>query len=663
MASGRWQLALAGAKHAARHRTLARFQSGDSASQNAEYDQSVQGFVRYMDQVKGLRLLITGYVDAITNAFGKAGRMVEVIVKLTEEDAGIMALQATRLRSIVARIQATIKRRLAPELETVLMSELNEQLTTYKEVTQRMSARLRIVAEANHYSDKCDRLRQVEERAPEKAQREKIIRNADKKQQALRLLEEETQVLMQTFAGFMENRKYLMTTRCTWLVRVFQTFFGEVTQVHMNTDEDAADALLDVGVEKESTRGATVASRRLSLAFQASSASVTTSARNVGSIASRASQRISMAVRHKSVFQGSADGVSELSDGSYEIAMQNYYRNYASINSLRRAMKDFLAAMQNSMVQLGKLAQGVAELAVVTDPEDTRSVSQGFVSAVSRGQTLLGNQYIDQIQTECIDMVSRELESYTEVRALASRRNQTALEASHYAGKVKSLREKAGSDEEKLQRNQSKYEQALRQLEGETEQIMQLLASFDDMRRRVITNVIGAFENHQTQTFKNLSSVFTVGGTSKEMGVNPLSPFGRQSASSAGSSLMAEAHTSPAAAGLNKPRTRQSSNDSKAGNGAANSTTSSTLAGKSSTRAPTSGGSRRGSAKSSKSRMRVRALFDFPGVQDGDLSFKEGDVFEADEKEFRTNEKDSGWVTGWHKGKHGVFPSNYVQRL
>lgn len=56
------------------------------------------------------------------------------------------------------------------------------------------------------------------------------------------------------------------------------------------------------------------------------------------------------------------------------------------------------------------------------------------------------------------------------------------------------------------------------------------------------------------------------------------------------------------------------------------------------------------------------ALFDFPGVQDGDLPFSEGDAFEADATEFDLHENDGGWVKGRKDGQEGVFPSNYVQR-
>lgn len=55
----------------------------------------------------------------------------------------------------------------------------------------------------------------------------------------------------------------------------------------------------------------------------------------------------------------------------------------------------------------------------------------------------------------------------------------------------------------------------------------------------------------------------------------------------------------------------------------------------------------------------VTAVFDFDGVEEGDLPFREGDVFQADGAEFGA-QVDGGWVTGWHNGQVGVFPSNYV---
>jgi hypothetical protein len=60
-------------------------------------------------------------------------------------------------------------------------------------------------------------------------------------------------------------------------------------------------------------------------------------------------------------------------------------------------------------------------------------------------------------------------------------------------------------------------------------------------------------------------------------------------------------------------------------------------------------------------RVQVKALFEFDGVELEDLPFAEGDVFEADANEF-ASQTEGGWVSGWHNGRKGNFPSNYVTR-
>ncbi|KAJ3076175.1 SH3 domain-containing YSC84-like protein 1, partial [Rhizoclosmatium hyalinum] len=54
---------------------------------------------------------------------------------------------------------------------------------------------------------------------------------------------------------------------------------------------------------------------------------------------------------------------------------------------------------------------------------------------------------------------------------------------------------------------------------------------------------------------------------------------------------------------------------------------------------------------------RVRALYDFDGQRDGDLSFRAGDEIIV------VQEAANDWWTGRIGAKEGVFPANYVQRL
>ncbi|KAI7882371.1 DUF500-domain-containing protein [Lichtheimia hyalospora FSU 10163] len=53
----------------------------------------------------------------------------------------------------------------------------------------------------------------------------------------------------------------------------------------------------------------------------------------------------------------------------------------------------------------------------------------------------------------------------------------------------------------------------------------------------------------------------------------------------------------------------------------------------------------------------ARALYDFTGEQDGDLSFREGEVITIVEK----SDSQDDWWTGIAGGKQGIFPANYVQ--
>ncbi|CDS09894.1 hypothetical protein LRAMOSA02571 [Lichtheimia ramosa] len=53
----------------------------------------------------------------------------------------------------------------------------------------------------------------------------------------------------------------------------------------------------------------------------------------------------------------------------------------------------------------------------------------------------------------------------------------------------------------------------------------------------------------------------------------------------------------------------------------------------------------------------ARALYDFNGEQDGDLSFREGDVITIVEK----SDSQDDWWTGSVGGRQGIFPANYVQ--
>jgi len=54
---------------------------------------------------------------------------------------------------------------------------------------------------------------------------------------------------------------------------------------------------------------------------------------------------------------------------------------------------------------------------------------------------------------------------------------------------------------------------------------------------------------------------------------------------------------------------------------------------------------------------RVKALFDFTPIENGDLAFRKGDVIEVVGAVYRD------WWRGTLDGKTGIFPINYVQIL
>jgi len=59
-----------------------------------------------------------------------------------------------------------------------------------------------------------------------------------------------------------------------------------------------------------------------------------------------------------------------------------------------------------------------------------------------------------------------------------------------------------------------------------------------------------------------------------------------------------------------------------------------------------------------KGKVKLRALFDFEAIQQGDLSFKVGDIILIDDDKYAEN----SWIIGHTvDGKHGLFPTNYTE--
>ncbi|KAJ2717824.1 ESCRT-0 subunit protein hse1, partial [Coemansia sp. D1744] len=64
-----------------------------------------------------------------------------------------------------------------------------------------------------------------------------------------------------------------------------------------------------------------------------------------------------------------------------------------------------------------------------------------------------------------------------------------------------------------------------------------------------------------------------------------------------------------------------------------------------------------GAAPEPKRKVQVKALFDFAATESGELGFFKGDVIDVLDQKYRD------WWKGELRGKHGIFPANFVQPL
>jgi myosin-1 len=52
-----------------------------------------------------------------------------------------------------------------------------------------------------------------------------------------------------------------------------------------------------------------------------------------------------------------------------------------------------------------------------------------------------------------------------------------------------------------------------------------------------------------------------------------------------------------------------------------------------------------------------KAIYDYDATDTDELTFKEGDIIEI------TKEDPSGWWKGKIKGREGLFPNNYIEKM
>ena len=154
--------AAAASRHIAKHRTVAKFSGHEEhdPETNEAFRVACNSFEAYFSQLKMLNGHVLSFKKVVAETFGKAGNVGQKLVELTEEDGGDIALAASRTRTVIARIQAALHRKMIPDLDTELLSEISEQLMQMKDIKARITARLTHVADANHYTEKYRALEQ-----------------------------------------------------------------------------------------------------------------------------------------------------------------------------------------------------------------------------------------------------------------------------------------------------------------------------------------------------------------------------------------------------------------------------------------------------------------------------------------------------------------------
>lgn len=278
---------------------------------------------------------------------------------------------------------------------------------------------------------------------------------------------------------------------------------------------------------------------------------------------------------------------------------------------------------------------------------------------------------------------------------------------------------------EKVVRNEVKWESSRKELEDQTREVLKQISSFDEMRLRVLQSTINSFSTHQAGWLTQSAAIFGIeNGAGEQYQVTEKSLNDQTIEPSVPLPHMKErksqtdSHLSPTSAFLNSddedgengfddsdvptpppnqlqtenegfssgpPRLSQMSsrgsidledvpvvqdehlkvqNERRRSFGSQGSIQSTEIP----QMAPSIHATPMAVQAVQRPQLRpgmvyVRATFEFQGVEEGDLPFGEGDIFQANEQEY--NEQDgSGWVGGINlQGKEGIFPANYVERL
>ena len=203
-----------------KHKTVAKFSPEDypeAVEQNTQFSAQSDAFYAYADHVKTLRTHLGDFKKAALENWGSAGAASQALVDLCTEveeggGGGEAATKALKIRSTVARVQANLHRKVIPELDNVLLAELDSQAVVFKDIKAKLNKRLETVAEANYYQAKFKQLEELERTGGDKApDTVKMQRNREKHQVAKQQLEAETTALLDSMAKVELERRALAT--------------------------------------------------------------------------------------------------------------------------------------------------------------------------------------------------------------------------------------------------------------------------------------------------------------------------------------------------------------------------------------------------------------------------------------------------------------------
>lgn len=211
-----------------KHKTVAKFSAEEhpeAVERDTQFSAQSDAFYAYADHVKTLRTHLGDFKKAALENWGSAGAASQALVELSSEaeengsgsGSTVAAAKAVKIRSSVAKVQASLHRKVIPDLDNTLLAELDSQLAVFKDIKAKLSKRLETVAEANHYQAKFKQLEECERaggvKAPDAA---KVQRNREKYQIAKEQLEMETTALLDSMAKVELERRALATGR--WFI-------------------------------------------------------------------------------------------------------------------------------------------------------------------------------------------------------------------------------------------------------------------------------------------------------------------------------------------------------------------------------------------------------------------------------------------------------------